>query len=345
LNPAFKSLLNLSVGSLAVTNPSNAGDQFTASNYFSNIKPEPAERRVLLFDVQSRRADNGAMRHLDKAAHIANILALVPAGFCAYVSFVLLHSQQPVSSAVSDIPNNKLVWLAVGAFFGLFTLGAVLSIVALLRKNHAVTVPIAESPKNEVNSQELENLAAHSAALNRELATVNEKLKECEQKRQMPRPYLEVRDTTESVPNKTPFVFTNRGGDVAHKIQVQPISINHRTVTFDPIEVIAVGEGNSTLPTAVGLGVLQEHDILHLMVSEWDQAFRAVTLGGLDVGEWPKRLTITYQDFTGKQFEATADLIVFPIANTLRDKHGDSKHEHKTVEVRNIKFKAVGEQS
>jgi hypothetical protein len=47
LNPASKSLLSLSVGSLENTNRSNAGDQFTASNIFSNIKPEPAERRVL----------------------------------------------------------------------------------------------------------------------------------------------------------------------------------------------------------------------------------------------------------------------------------------------------------
>jgi hypothetical protein len=36
----------LSVGTLAVTNRSNAGDLFTASNTFNNIKPEPAERRV-----------------------------------------------------------------------------------------------------------------------------------------------------------------------------------------------------------------------------------------------------------------------------------------------------------
>jgi len=36
----------LSVGSLAVTNHSNAGDHFTASNNFSNNEPEPAERRV-----------------------------------------------------------------------------------------------------------------------------------------------------------------------------------------------------------------------------------------------------------------------------------------------------------
>jgi hypothetical protein len=46
-NPASKSPLSLSIGSLANTNPFATGDLFTASNNFSNIKPEPAERRVL----------------------------------------------------------------------------------------------------------------------------------------------------------------------------------------------------------------------------------------------------------------------------------------------------------
>ena len=59
LNPASKSPLNLSVGNLEVTNPSNAGDLFTASNYFSNIKTEPAERRVL-----SSHGVTGPLAHL-----------------------------------------------------------------------------------------------------------------------------------------------------------------------------------------------------------------------------------------------------------------------------------------
>jgi hypothetical protein len=51
LNPASKLSLKLSTGNLANTNQSNAGDLFTASNNFSNIKPEPAERRVLPLGV------------------------------------------------------------------------------------------------------------------------------------------------------------------------------------------------------------------------------------------------------------------------------------------------------
>lgn len=51
----------------------------------------------------------------------------------------------------------------------------------------------------------------------------------------MPRPYLEVLDDTGTAFGRTAFVFTNRGGDVAHNVQVQPLSINHRTVTFDYI--------------------------------------------------------------------------------------------------------------
>ncbi|MFL6388804.1 MAG: hypothetical protein ACJ71U_15080 [Terriglobales bacterium] len=46
LNPVSRSLPSLSVGSLAATNRSIAGDLFTASSNSSNITPEPTERRV-----------------------------------------------------------------------------------------------------------------------------------------------------------------------------------------------------------------------------------------------------------------------------------------------------------
>jgi hypothetical protein len=54
-NRACKSLLSLSVGSLAATNPRNAGDPFTAFNPFSIIKIKPAfSGRVFASGLASR---------------------------------------------------------------------------------------------------------------------------------------------------------------------------------------------------------------------------------------------------------------------------------------------------
>src|SRR5579864_235149 len=62
------SLLSLSVGRLEVTNHSSAGDLFTASDNFTTIKLEPAERWVLSCSDEnmrgepSRQVDNGPMQ-------------------------------------------------------------------------------------------------------------------------------------------------------------------------------------------------------------------------------------------------------------------------------------------
>lgn len=159
-----------------------------------------------------------------------------------------------------------------------------------------------------------------------------------------PRPYLEVEDPMGEAFGKTLFHFTNRGGDVAHNVQVQPLSINHLTVVFDPIQIIPVNEARTVTPNIPGRGIMQNHDILNLMVNEWDKAFSE---GGLlsksETDEWVAPITVTYTDFNEKPFEATMDLVVFPIRRTLAKKHASEwpKRERKTVEVRNIKFRPV----
>lgn len=159
---------------------------------------------------------------------------------------------------------------------------------------------------------------------------------------QMPRPYLEVLDDTGATFGQTPFVFTNRGGDVAHDVQVQPLSVNHFTVTFDPIPTIAVNEEKRTVPTIPGRGIMQQHDILSLMVKEWDEVSKA-RQSGATPDEWATKVTITYADFKENRFEATADLVVFPIQRLTRNRNATEwpKREYKTVEVRNIKFRWV----
>src|SRR5438270_2209491 len=61
LNRVSTSFLNCWTGNQEITNCSGAGDLFTAdrraSENFSNIKPEPAERRVFFFDSHSVKLD------------------------------------------------------------------------------------------------------------------------------------------------------------------------------------------------------------------------------------------------------------------------------------------------
>jgi hypothetical protein len=66
LNRASQLSLNWSIENPAVTNPSSAGDLFTASSNFSNIKPEPAEMRFFVWTCPEAVQKNteGACREL-----------------------------------------------------------------------------------------------------------------------------------------------------------------------------------------------------------------------------------------------------------------------------------------
>lgn len=86
---------------------------------------------------------------------------------------------------------------------------------------------------------------------------------------------------------------------------------------------------------------MQQHDILNLMVGEWD----AISPRQSDEipDEWVTKLTVTYTDFRDNKYEAMLELVVFPIQRILRNRHATDwpKREYKTVEVRNIKFRHV----
>jgi hypothetical protein len=160
-----------------------------------------------------------------------------------------------------------------------------------------------------------------------------------------PRPYLEVEDPIDERFGKTLFHFTNRGGDVAHNIQVQPLTINHLSVVFDPIPLLAVDETKTTIPTIPGIGINGGHDILNQMEKEWEGTppqHKFAQEGKTE--ERSTEVTVTYEDFNGRRFEANLDLVVFPINRTLRNKHALElpQRNYKTVEVRKIKFKEVG---
>ena len=68
---------------------------------------------------------------LSKAAHIFNLLALIPAAFCGYVAWIAYHPHQyPVPPAFVSIKN---VVISLAIFFGLYLLSMLLGLIALLR--------------------------------------------------------------------------------------------------------------------------------------------------------------------------------------------------------------------
>jgi hypothetical protein len=106
LNPASKSPLSLSVGSLENITRLNAGDLFTASNNFSNINTEPAERRVL-FAVQSPQVDNVTMQKWQVQ------VTILGASICAVVSALIQGAPRWILVAVAIVLAAWALFLSI----------------------------------------------------------------------------------------------------------------------------------------------------------------------------------------------------------------------------------------
>lgn len=159
-----------------------------------------------------------------------------------------------------------------------------------------------------------------------------------------PRPYLEVEDPIGEGFGKTLFHFTNRGGEVAHKVQVQPVNINRFTVVFDSIPFLPVNQSITIVPTIPGIGINGSHELINRMVKEWEEAWEQGRLASQDqVDEWKTEILVTYEDFAKKRFEMTCVLSVFPLEREFRDRNAfqQPRNKYKTVEVSNIKFRVV----
>lgn len=75
---------------------------------------------------------------LSKAAHIVNLLALIPAAFCGYVAWIVTHPHQyPVPPAFVSIKN---VVICLCIFFALYLLSMLLGLIALLRGSRPAEV-------------------------------------------------------------------------------------------------------------------------------------------------------------------------------------------------------------
>ncbi|HEV2494455.1 MAG TPA: hypothetical protein VG204_15440 [Terriglobia bacterium] len=106
------------------------------------------------------------------------------------------------------------------------------------------------------------------------------------------------------------FVLRNHGGDVAHRVSVQPLKVTSGEATFETIEMIPPGKEGRAVPTIDRFGNLQKHDIISLMMQEWNAA-------GELTGEFSRPMLILYEDFSKRKFQTKFDLVLFPVKQVM----------------------------
>ena len=153
-----------------------------------------------------------------------------------------------------------------------------------------------------------------------------------------PRIYVAIKEPTDAMFPRTPFVLTNSGGDVAHRVKLEmPWKLKGRNVSFEMVETIPAGENRESLPTIGEEGPTSKHDIFYRLLQDWNGDSRGIR------EEWPRPLTIGYEDFSRrKRFEISMTLMFYPIKHILKTKQRFPSWQHyKTWEFRDITFKRV----
>jgi len=150
-----------------------------------------------------------------------------------------------------------------------------------------------------------------------------------------PRVYVEVLDQRETLYAKTVFLLHNRGQDVAHRVQIQPLKLNCGEATFPSVEVLGQDEEKPVVPEIEKITPIWRHDISRILLKEWDHA------GDISVLEFIRPMSITYEDYNSKRkWETTFDLVYHAVQDILeRDWKLSEKPE--LLQVRNIKFKPL----
>jgi hypothetical protein len=150
-----------------------------------------------------------------------------------------------------------------------------------------------------------------------------------------PRIYLEVVESSAPLFPRTPFVLHNRGGDVAHNVQIDSFTLNKHTVTFESVGVIAPEDKRDILPSIEEAGALTHHNILHWLTADWNAA-------GKPVAEWPVSVRVTYENFAKRKFETRLELLCFPIkAIHQQNRPAWPQDNSPILMTRNFEFRKV----
>lgn len=151
-----------------------------------------------------------------------------------------------------------------------------------------------------------------------------------------PRIYVEVVDELDKPikgVNQTRLVLHNRGGQVAHNIEIESLKIAGHEVTFVPVSDLDRDARKEITPQIESTGVMQNADLVGLVIKAWN------SVGDL-TEEFPLELCIRYRDFSlNKRFVSKIKLAFSPLqASFMRRNPSTSPAGWKAIEVEDISF-------
>lgn len=142
--------------------------------------------------------------------------------------------------------------------------------------------------------------------------------------------YVDVQSHRIQGTRRTPLTLHNRGKSVAHKIQVNPLSLSVGTATFTEIDTLNVDQKCEALPTVDLAGPGFQNDLVNFLHHE------ANAKGKGSAKEFVTEASLTYQDVNGRRkFKVLFELMYSPFSKMMYENSG---HVATILEVRNTRI-------
>ena len=125
-----------------------------------------------------------------------------------------------------------------------------------------------------------------------------------------PRIYVDIADTRIMGMRATPLTLTNRGGDVAHHIQVQAIG----RASFEEVDTISRNQDRQILPEVEGGNIFGKNNlfpVIEEMNPEWqpDNYKSGITVIA----------TVTFESFLHRKFCVDVEIIYLSLKDKLQE--------------------------
>jgi hypothetical protein len=159
---------------------------------------------------------------------------------------------------------------------------------------------------------------------------------------QDPRIYLsDISRDGDSMFMQTPFVIENLGGDVAHNIQIQPITFGYTTIQFPLVDVLKPGVPFKVIPT-IPHANMDKHSVLPVLTEAWNEKSKNDEKFNLD---FSFAVAIYYDGFSGAKLETDVEVTYSYMQQRLQENierrniWRDGSHNHKIFRITHKDFR------
>lgn len=150
-----------------------------------------------------------------------------------------------------------------------------------------------------------------------------------------PKVYFSFVDKRRDMHPRTPFSLRNRGGGIAHRIQIEPVKLGAGTATFKQLDFLDSETPMEVIPVVENANFIVKHNLLNLLQHEINNT------GFIENG-FTVPIRATYTNYSGKRkFATRCDFVFFNITDALHKDGVTPEQIRPRYEIKNTHFEVL----